>query len=68
MEYKPVEELKYEEAFTELENILKILESGDEPLDVIMAVFTRGQELISYCSTLLAQAELKITQLNETSG
>jgi exodeoxyribonuclease VII small subunit len=61
---KPVEELTYEEAFAELETVVSQLEADKSPLDDLMALFERGQELARYCTRLLDQADLKIQQLS----
>jgi exodeoxyribonuclease VII small subunit len=63
---KPVEELTYEEAFTELETIVNALE-GDasrNSLEDAMLLFERGQALVKRCSELLDGAELKVRQLS----
>jgi exodeoxyribonuclease VII small subunit len=63
---KPVEELTYEEAFTELETIVNALE-GDgsrNPLEDAMSLFERGQALVRRCSELLEGAELKVRELS----
>jgi exodeoxyribonuclease VII small subunit len=62
-EIKPVESLKYEEAFAELEKIVAALESGERPLDESMRLFERGQALTKRCSELLDKAELKVKEL-----
>jgi exodeoxyribonuclease VII small subunit len=58
-----LEELSYEQAFSELEYIIQELESGAKTLEESLAFFERGQALLKHCSTLLDQAELKIQQL-----
>ncbi len=63
---KPVEELTYEEAFTELETVVNVLE-GDasrNSLEDAMSLFERGQALVKRCSELLDGAELKVRQLS----
>ncbi len=60
---KDINQLTYEEAFSELEAIVARLESGEQPLEESMALFERGQALSQRCSALLEQAELKIRQL-----
>ncbi len=59
----PVEELTYEQAFSELEKIVSALETEENSLDESMALFERGQELARYCAGLLDKAELKVQQL-----
>lgn len=60
---KPVEELSYEEAFTDLEAVVAALESADHPLEESLALFERGQALARRCAELLEKAELKVQQL-----
>jgi exodeoxyribonuclease VII small subunit len=62
---KTVEELTYEEALLELEEIVSALE-GDasrNPLEEMIKLFERGQALASRCSVLLEAAELKVKQV-----
>jgi len=60
----PVEELSYEDAFTELETIINTLETDGLTLDEIVAKFERGQALAKHCASLLDKAELKTKQLS----
>jgi exodeoxyribonuclease VII small subunit len=57
-------DLSYEQAFQELEQIVEKLESNQGTLDESMALFERGQKLSQYCTALLESAELKVQQLN----
>jgi len=61
---KPVEEMTYEEVFTELESIVAALEAGQHSLEEAMALFERGQALSKRCAGLLDSAELKVHQLS----
>jgi len=61
---KPVEELNYEEAFAELENIVNALEGEQNPLEEAMSLFERGQALAKRCGELLDGAELKVRELS----
>ena len=60
---KAVEELTYEEALTELEDIVSALETEQNQLEESIRLFERGQELASRCSVLLEAAELKVKQV-----
>lgn len=60
---KPVAELSYEQAFTELESIVTLLESEQQTLEETMRLFERGQLLAQFCGSLLENAELKIRDL-----
>jgi len=59
----PVEELTYEQAFAELEQVVKALETGEHTLDESVRLYERGQELARRCAALLEQAELKVHRL-----
>ena len=60
---KPVEELSYEEALTELEEIVTQLEGEQNSLEEAIRLFERGQALASRCGVLLEAAELKVKQV-----
>ena len=59
-----VDQLTYEEAFSELLALVEALESDEHPLDETMILFERGQALAHRCTTLLNSAELKVQQLS----
>ena len=63
-EVKPVEELKYEEAFQELRDLVEKLESNDLQLEQGLELYERGQLLVDRCTQLLEEAELKITEIS----
>lgn len=60
----PIEELSYEQAFTELEALIATLEADEGSLDETLAKFERGQALARHCAALLDNAELKVKQLS----
>ena len=60
---KPVEELSYEEAFAELEEIVSALEGEQNQLEAAIQLFERGQALAARCGVLLEAAELKVKQV-----
>ena len=60
---KNVEELSYEEALAELEEIVSALESEQNQLEESIKLFERGQALAARCSMLLEAAELKVKQV-----
>jgi exodeoxyribonuclease VII small subunit len=65
---KAPEEMTYELAFQELQQIVASLESGKMPLDEALKLFERGQALADRCSELLEQAELRLKQLVPDEG
>ena len=60
---KPVEELSYEEALVELEEIVSALEGEQNQLEESIKLFERGQQLAAHCGVLLEAAELKVKQV-----
>jgi len=65
---KAPEEMTYELAFQELQQIVASLESGKMPLDEALKLFERGQALADRCNELLEQAELRLKQLVPDEG
>jgi exodeoxyribonuclease VII small subunit len=59
----PIQDLSYEQAFAELEAIVKALEANQVSLEESLALFERGQALSQYCANQLDRAELRVTQL-----
>jgi exodeoxyribonuclease VII small subunit len=60
----PVDEMTYEQALAELEEITRQLEENPPVLAQTLVLYERGQSLAKRCSVLLDQAELKIRQLS----
>ena len=60
---KAVEELTYEEALAELEEIVTALEGEQNRLEEAIKLFERGQALAARCGVLLEAAELKVRQV-----
>ncbi|MGA9397389.1 MAG: exodeoxyribonuclease VII small subunit [Anaerolineaceae bacterium] len=60
---KDVEKLSYEQAFQELQNIVNLLDEGQQPLEETLKLFERGQALARQCEQLLGQAQLKVQQV-----
>ncbi|MDX1995392.1 MAG: exodeoxyribonuclease VII small subunit [bacterium] len=62
---KLADNLSFEDAFDELEDIVARLESGEATLEESVALFERGRRLSEYCQALLDRAELRINVLTE---
>jgi exodeoxyribonuclease VII small subunit len=60
----PVEQLSYEKAFGELEDVVRELESTPASLEEAINLFERGQALAKRCAQLLEQAELRVQKLS----
>ncbi len=62
------EPVAFEEALKKLETIVEAMESGDLPLEALLARFEEGTRLVKICQAKLAEAELKIQQLEKTAS
>lgn len=61
--------ISFEEAITELENIISTLEKGSLSLEDSLAGFSKGIDLYKYCYNLLNKAEGKVKIiLNSENG
>lgn len=57
------EKKSFESSITRLEEVVRLLEKGDAPLDAALALFEEGTALIKTCSKMLDDAEQKVTLL-----
>lgn len=60
----PVENLSFEAALTELETIVRDLETGKAGLEESIRAYERGIALKSHCETRLRQAQEKIEKIS----
>lgn len=60
----PVEQMNYEQAFSEIEKIVEALEASQTSLEDAIALYERGQALANHCAALLDNAELRIRKLD----
>jgi exodeoxyribonuclease VII small subunit len=67
-EKKATEEITFENALQELDNIVKSLESGNLPLEDSLKQFERGVALTKRCLAELEQAEQKVMILAKEGG
>ena len=65
MANETLDNLSFEAAYAQLEEIVQQLESSGLSLDDGLALFERGQELAAYCQKLLEAAELRVSQLTD---
>ena len=59
-------DLSYEDAISELKNIIDLSESGEIPLDKIVQNYEEGMKLLVHCQKQLTKAELKIEEREVT--
>jgi exodeoxyribonuclease VII small subunit len=60
--------MPFEEALKKLEGIVEAMESEELPLEELLANYEEGTQLTKVCQAKLAEAELKIQQLEKTSS
>ncbi|HVM46697.1 MAG TPA: exodeoxyribonuclease VII small subunit [Candidatus Acidoferrum sp.] len=60
--------LPFEEALKKLETIVAAMESEDLPLEALLAKYEEGTRLAKTCQEKLAEAEVKIQQLEKTAA
>ena len=58
----------FEEAMSELQQLVTQMEAGELPLETMMARFEEGVRLVKTCQTRLEEAEVKISRLDQDAG
>ncbi|MBK9140735.1 MAG: exodeoxyribonuclease VII small subunit [Verrucomicrobia bacterium] len=64
----PPPELPYEEALARLEAVVDSMESGDLPLESLLAKYEEGVKLAEICQARLRAAEGRIQQLEKNAA
>jgi exodeoxyribonuclease VII small subunit len=64
----PARHPPFEEALKKLEGVVAAMESDDLPLETLIAKYEEGTRLVKLCQEKLAEAELKISQLEKSAG
>jgi exodeoxyribonuclease VII small subunit len=62
------DEMPFQEALQKLETIVEAMESGDLPLETMLARFEEGTKLARQCQAKLEEAEIKIQQLEKNAA
>ena len=57
--------MTFEESAARIDEIVKLLERGDAPLDKSLALFEEGAKLIKTCGKMLDEAEQKVVRLQK---
>ena len=60
--------MPFEEALQKLETVVEAMEAGDLPLESLIARYEEGTRLAKICQEKLAEAELKIQQLEKDAA
>ena len=64
----PGEGPPFEEALKKLEAIVEAMEGDELPLETLLARFEEGTRLVQICQAKLAEAEVKIQQLEKNAA
>lgn len=64
MDADPIDQLSFEAALAELEQIVRSLELGTEPLDASIELYQRGDRLKRHCEARLKAAQERIEQIS----
>ena len=64
----PAKDPPFEEALQKLESVVEAMEADDLPLEALLARYEEGAKLVKICQEKLADAELKIQQLEKTTA
>ena len=64
----PAATVPFEEALKKLEGIVEAMEADDLPLETLLARYEEGTRLVNICQAKLAEAELKIQQLEKNAA
>ena len=59
----PVDQMSFEEAMAELEQVVTQLERGDVALEASIGLYERGAQLRARCDAKLREAEEKVAQI-----
>ena len=57
--------LSFEQSMQRLEEIVRLLEKGDAPLEDAMKLFEEGTGLAARCQTMLDEAEKQVVRLSK---
>ena len=64
----PAKNPPFEEALKNLEAVVEAMETDDLPLETLLAKYEEGAKLLRICQEKLAEAELKIQQLEKNAA
>ena len=57
--------MTFEQAAARIDEIVRLLERGDAPLDASLAMFGEGAKLIKVCGKMLDEAEQTVVRLSK---
>ncbi|MBE6587245.1 MAG: exodeoxyribonuclease VII small subunit [Ruminococcaceae bacterium] len=63
MDKDKIQDMKFEEALKRLEEIVRLLEGGQSPLDQSLELYEEAVALVKVCNARLDTAQQKVTML-----
>ena len=60
--------LSFEQALSNLEEIIRQMESGEAPLESLVTHYQTGVKMLKICRERIDSAEMKIKEVNEANG
>jgi len=63
----PNSNITFEQAAARIDEIVRLLEKGDAPLDKSLTLFEEGAKLIKICGKMLDEAEQTVVRLQKTA-
>jgi len=63
MDKEKINDMKFEDALKRLEEIVRLLEGGQSPLDESLELYEEAVALVKVCNSRLDSAEQKVTLL-----
>ncbi len=60
--------MPFEDALKNLESVVEAMESGELPLESLIAKYEEGVKLAKVCQEKLGEAELRIQQLEKSAS
>ena len=64
MDKDTIQEMKFEDALKRLEEIVRMLEGGQSPLDQSLELYEEAVALVTVCNSRLDSAQQKVTMLS----
>jgi len=64
----PAKSPPFEEALQNLEQVVEMMEADELPLETLLAKYEEGLKLVKMCQDKLAEAEVKIQQLEKNAA
>ena len=59
--------MSFEQSMQRLDDIVKLLEKGDAPLNELLSLFEEGTALLRGCGAMLDEAEQKVVRLRKST-